>query len=97
MFDIFVVSANAIPSQQNLDSTVWQLVCFRSQRFGFATVTTRKRWDRSFPPHNKQKMLGVVLAVFVQPFGANGFPQRGRIADATLPGNKDVLVLTCCL
>ena len=56
MFDIFVVSANAIPSQQNLDSTVWQLVCFRSQRFGFATVATRKRWDRSFPPSETENL-----------------------------------------
>ena len=56
MFDIFVISANAIPSQQNLDNTVWQLACFRSQRFGFATVATRKRWDRSLPPSQTENL-----------------------------------------
>ena len=56
MFDIFVISANAIPSQQNLGNTVWQLACFRSQRFGFATVATRKRWDRSLPPSETENL-----------------------------------------
>ena len=60
--------------QQNLDNIVWRLACFRSQRFGFATVATRKRWDRQFPLTTKKK-IGFLsrLVCFLSTFWSQRF------------------------